>query len=153
MRLFDNDDTGRQGAGELAKRIGIERVGLVELKGYKDANEALQAGDSDAVVPERSITKRRGESLSCCGSVLQTLSLGEKSPGVGKLDHRAGVFDAERGRDRMSGETWWITPLLLPGGRMKSGRFEFPDSTGTQFPAIEIYLRLFMRFKRLILLL
>jgi twinkle protein len=46
---FDDDEPGHKGAEELAKRIGIERVGLVELQGYKDANEALQAGDTEAM--------------------------------------------------------------------------------------------------------
>lgn len=42
---FDNDEAGRDGSGELVRRIGREKCFLVEMpEGVKDANEALQKG-------------------------------------------------------------------------------------------------------------
>ena len=47
---FDSDEDGRNGAEELAKRVGIERAFLIELEHYNDANEALQADDARALL-------------------------------------------------------------------------------------------------------
>ena len=47
--FFDNDDAGRQ-ATELASGIlPSGRVKVARLENYKDASDALQAGDSDAI--------------------------------------------------------------------------------------------------------
>lgn len=43
---FDADEAGRKGARELARRLGEARARLCEFAPYKDANEALQAGES-----------------------------------------------------------------------------------------------------------
>jgi DNA primase (bacterial type) len=41
---YDADEAGQKGVREVAKRLGIERCKIVQFGGYKDANEALQAG-------------------------------------------------------------------------------------------------------------
>lgn len=41
---FDNDKPGREAVGKVAKRLGVHRCMDVTFEGYKDANEALQAG-------------------------------------------------------------------------------------------------------------
>lgn len=46
---FDSDLAGRNGAEALAREIGTERAMVVEIKGHKDANEALVAGDLAAL--------------------------------------------------------------------------------------------------------
>ncbi len=42
---FDADEAGQKGAQEAIRRIGVERCRLCTFAGYKDANEALQAGE------------------------------------------------------------------------------------------------------------
>ena len=42
---YDDDDAGRKGAQDVARRLGFERCRLATFPGYKDANEALQAGE------------------------------------------------------------------------------------------------------------
>lgn len=41
---MDNDEAGQQALQELMPRIGQHRVMIPDLMGYKDANEAMQAG-------------------------------------------------------------------------------------------------------------
>ncbi len=41
---YDADDAGRKGAQEVARRLGFERCRIATFPGFKDANEALQAG-------------------------------------------------------------------------------------------------------------
>ena len=55
---------------------------------------------------------------------------GAQPPGLGQQDHRPGLqFGRERG-SAMSAKARRTAALLLPGCRMKTGRFEFPDTTG-----------------------
>jgi len=42
---FDADEAGQKGAQEAIRRIGVDRCRLCLFIGYKDANEALQAGE------------------------------------------------------------------------------------------------------------
>ena len=53
MRLslfYDNDQPGRQAAEECASVLPPGKVKIAHLQGdYKDASDALQANDSDAV--------------------------------------------------------------------------------------------------------
>ena len=41
---YDDDEAGRKGAQEVARRLGFERCRIATFPGFKDANEALQAG-------------------------------------------------------------------------------------------------------------
>lgn len=41
---YDDDEAGRKGAQEVARRLGFERCRIAIFPGFKDANEALQAG-------------------------------------------------------------------------------------------------------------
>lgn len=41
---FDADDAGRNGALDLAERLGIERCQIVDTSPWKDANDVIQAG-------------------------------------------------------------------------------------------------------------
>ena len=47
--FFDNDEAGREGAKEAASVLPPGKVYIGFLKDYKDASEALQAGDSEAI--------------------------------------------------------------------------------------------------------
>lgn len=42
---FDADEAGQKGAQEAIRRLGMERCRLAKFGAYKDANEALQAGE------------------------------------------------------------------------------------------------------------
>ncbi len=41
---FDDDEAGQKGAQEAIRRLGVDRCRLAIMPGYKDANDALQAG-------------------------------------------------------------------------------------------------------------
>ena len=47
--MFDNDEAGVQAAEECVSLFPIEKVFLATLSEYKDASEALIAGDTDAI--------------------------------------------------------------------------------------------------------
>jgi len=47
--FFDNDDAGRKAATEVASIIPPGKAKIAKLDQYKDASEALQANDSDAI--------------------------------------------------------------------------------------------------------
>lgn len=48
--MFDGDIHGRTAAVEAAQALPLGRVKIADLGGYKDANEALQAGDTKAII-------------------------------------------------------------------------------------------------------
>ena len=47
--FFDQDDAGRKAAEEAASILPPGKVQIARLEGYKDASDALQAGDSEAI--------------------------------------------------------------------------------------------------------
>ena len=47
--FFDNDDPGREAAEEAASVLPPGKVKIARLEAYKDASEALQNKDSEAV--------------------------------------------------------------------------------------------------------
>ena len=47
--FFDGDDAGRKAAEEAASVLPPGKVKIARLEGYKDASEALQANDSEAI--------------------------------------------------------------------------------------------------------
>ena len=47
--FFDNDDAGRQATESASGILPSGRVKVARLENYKDASDALQAGDSDAI--------------------------------------------------------------------------------------------------------
>ena len=47
--FFDQDEPGRKAAGEVAMHIGPSKARVVKSFAYKDANEALVAGDEIAI--------------------------------------------------------------------------------------------------------
>ena len=47
--FFDNDEAGRQAAQECAELLPPGKAKIARLEKYKDASEALQAGDNEAV--------------------------------------------------------------------------------------------------------
>ena len=47
--FFDSDDQGRKGAEEAASILPAGRVKIARCEGYKDASEALQANDAEAI--------------------------------------------------------------------------------------------------------
>ena len=47
--FFDNDDAGRKAAEEVAGTLPPGKTKIARLENYKDASEALQAGDSEAI--------------------------------------------------------------------------------------------------------
>ena len=47
--FFDGDDPGRKAAEETASILPPGKVKIARLEGYKDASDALQAGDSEAI--------------------------------------------------------------------------------------------------------
>ena len=47
--FFDQDEPGRKAAGEVAMDIGPAKARVVKSFAYKDANEALVAGDEIAI--------------------------------------------------------------------------------------------------------
>jgi twinkle protein len=47
--FFDNDDAGRKAAKEVASSLPPGKTKIAKLNQYKDASEALQANDSDAI--------------------------------------------------------------------------------------------------------
>ena len=47
--FFDNDEAGRQAAQECAELLPPGKAKIARLEKYKDASEALQAGDAEAV--------------------------------------------------------------------------------------------------------
>jgi len=47
--FFDNDEAGRQAAQECAELLPAGKAKIARLEKYKDASEALQAGDNEAV--------------------------------------------------------------------------------------------------------
>ena len=47
--MFDNDEAGQSAATEVAQLFPPDRVFLAALGAYKDASEALQANDSEAI--------------------------------------------------------------------------------------------------------
>jgi twinkle protein len=60
---YDDDEPGQKASQEVAKRLGLHRCLIVKIPGYKDANDALQAGaptelfrqainDAKAITPE-----------------------------------------------------------------------------------------------------
>lgn len=48
--MFDNDNAGNQAAQECVQLFPPDRVFLAPIAGYKDASEALQAQDPDAIM-------------------------------------------------------------------------------------------------------
>lgn len=48
--LFDEDDKGIEAAEEVASAMPLGTIKIAKLVGYKDANEAVVAGDSKAIV-------------------------------------------------------------------------------------------------------
>ena len=49
MVFFDNDDAGRKATEEVASTLPPGKTKIARLEAYKDASEALQAGDTEAV--------------------------------------------------------------------------------------------------------
>ena len=47
--FFDNDEAGRQAAQECAELLPAGKAKIARLEKYKDASDALQAGDSEAI--------------------------------------------------------------------------------------------------------
>jgi len=47
--FFDNDEAGRQAAQECAELLPPGKAKIARLEKYKDASEALQAGDAEAI--------------------------------------------------------------------------------------------------------
>ena len=47
--FFDNDEAGRQAAQECAELLPPGKAKIARLEKYKDASDALQAGDSEAI--------------------------------------------------------------------------------------------------------
>ena len=47
--FFDNDDAGRKAAEEVASTLPPGKTKIARLENYKDASEALQAGDAEAI--------------------------------------------------------------------------------------------------------
>lgn len=47
--FFDNDQAGQEAAEECASLFPADRVFIATIQGYKDASEALQAKDSEAI--------------------------------------------------------------------------------------------------------
>ena len=47
--FFDNDDAGRKAAEEAAGILPPGKVKIARLDKYKDASDALQANDADAI--------------------------------------------------------------------------------------------------------